>query len=117
MPPWSCTAFGNARLAVYDPSVCVTCNDSVVGPVALITTFTVATVVACALFVRLVARRPSAIKRRISTITVIINHAQTISILGSLLRMACNSGGHLCLRLNVFDFPQASCILDDGDTS
>ena len=85
--------------------------------VALIATFTVATVVAFALFV-VSSRVPSALKRWVSTIAILINHAQTISILGSLhlgwpmsVRMVISA-----LRLNVFDFPQASCIFAEEGT-
>lgn len=121
IPPDSCTAFMGAdgadlRLSITDPDQCVACTDGDAAAVALVLGLSVGGVILLVVFVRLVLRHPSSYKRWVSTVAIFISHAQTIGILGS-LDLSWPSPIKLfigALRLQLFNLPQASCLLPGG---
>ena len=75
VPPEGCSAFANARPSVADPNECVLCDNLTAGLVFGICVV-VAGVAALAVFIRIIIRHPKALKRWVSTATILINHAQ-----------------------------------------
>ena len=85
LPPLSCRAFGdNFAVALEDPSKCVGCGTSLVVPIAVMAGLLLLFVACLVGYIRLVHRYPDAIRKGVSTASLLIGHAQTVSILTSL---------------------------------
>ena len=82
LPPLSCSAFaGNYFLSIKDPSTCEKCDWS---PLLLFIVIAVILILAFSYFIRLILRYPRARRTWVSTITIMINHAQTLAVLAGL---------------------------------
>ena len=114
LPPLGCSAFGpRYMLRLANPYECDLCPESLAWPIARLVAVGVAVVSCAAAYVALVVRHPEALRRWVSTLTIFMNHAQTMSIVGSLGLDWPASVRHLlrALSLDVLNVPQASCIL------
>ena len=114
VPPFECSAFLNAYQSISNPNAaCVICEDGETTTVAIIITIlAVVGAVAIIIFIRLVVRYPSATTRWVSTVAILINHAQTAGIIAG-LRLGWPhslSAMAAALRLNFAAFPQVSCL-------
>ena len=110
--PQSCTAFGlNAELNVLDPYTCIACNDA--SPVGILSAAVLAIVTAFAAFTRYALRHPQAAMRSISTLALLITHAQTVAVTASLaLKWPPLFTQLLALvSLNPLNLPAVSCLL------
>ena len=118
VPPDGCSAFADVKLSVTDPNKCVLCDDQTAGLV-LVGVCILIGIVALAAFVCFIVRHPAALKRWVSTAAILINHAQTASILASmrldwprsLLAIAS------ALKLNLLMLPSAGCFVGGEDGS
>ena len=85
LAPYACSAFGEwARLKIDDPSECDACDGSMAPTIALL----VSTLILClgllVVYVIIILRYPEALRRWLSFAIILVNHTQTLSILGSL---------------------------------
>ena len=73
LPPRSCAAFGaNFVVALDDPSQCVECGASVVLPVVAMLLLLVAFAVGLAGYVRLIQKHPKAMRRGLTTVSILV---------------------------------------------
>ncbi|EOD23090.1 hypothetical protein EMIHUDRAFT_195665 [Emiliania huxleyi CCMP1516] len=116
VPPGSCSAFGDARLSITDPTQCEHCGSIVTGSIIVASVAALA-ILALVAFIRLVVRQPASLKRWVSTAVILISHAQTFAVIGSLhldwpdsvLAIAA------AFRLDFISIPAASCFLSPVD--
>ena len=86
LPPVSCNAFGETFMVrARAPDTCERCGALWLNVVLLSLGF-VAMVVALVVYVWIIKRSDSALRQWVSTLSIVINHLQTISIIG-LLRL------------------------------
>ena len=116
IPPDSCTAFaGDVRPSIVNPNECVVCGDMTAGFIfiGVLTFFGVA---AFAYFIFLVIRHPKAITRWVSSASILINHAQTASIIASMRIDWPHSFRAIAsvFELNIFVLPSFSCLFSAG---
>ena len=84
IPPEGCHAFGaTRRQALNDKFECLQCNrrQAALLTIVGVSTFMVLTLVS---YLYLISKYPSALKRWVSTVSIIISHVQTVSIVGNL---------------------------------
>ena len=105
------------QLSLADPNKCVVCDDQTAGLV-LVGVCILIGIVALAAFVRLVVRHPAALKRWVSTAAILINHAQTASIIASMRLEWPRSLVAIAsaLKLNMLMLPSASCFVGGEDS-
>ena len=85
LPPLSCRAFGNDFVvALEDPSKCVGCGTSLAVTVAVMVGLLLFFVAFIVGYVVLINRYPGALRKGVSTASLLIGHMQTVSILTSL---------------------------------
>ena len=117
IPPVGCSAFADAQLFVADPNECVVC-DNVTVDLVVVSLCILVGVSALAVFIRFVIRNPAALKlkRWVSSAAILINHAQTASIIASMrlewprsLRVITAA-----LQLDLIMLPSASCLFGKG---
>ena len=84
LPPNSCSAFASAVQSLTDPTECSICDGNNVSATALVVGVASAAFLALFVFVRLTIKHPQSLKRWVSTITILIQHAQVITLIGSL---------------------------------
>lgn len=112
LPPNSCRGFANAVQSITHPRECVVCNEHSLREAGLAISFGASLIVLTALFIFALVRKPTKLIRRWgSTVSLLINHAQTLAILEEL--------GHglppfvnkvfAFVSLNVFYVPELAC--------
>ena len=85
LPPLSCKAFGdNSVVSLEDPNKCVGCSTSVSVTVAVMVGLLLLFVACLVGYIRLISRYPDALRKGVSTASLLIGHMQTVSILTSL---------------------------------
>ena len=94
------------------PARCEICPKSMGGPIALVVGFALAALAVVAAYVVVIVRSPGALRRWVSTLTILVNHALTVGIIGSLQLSWPVSVQHIIafLGLNMLHLPQASCL-------
>lgn len=70
-------------MSITDPTKCVYCDNLIAGS-ATVASVAALALVALLAFICFVVRKPAALKRWVSTIVIVINHTQTISVISSL---------------------------------
>ena len=112
VPPYGCSAFeGDWRESITDSNACVSCT--VPYAIVLIGVGIVLMVGFC-IIIRLAVQDRSSLKRWVSTATILINHAQTASIIASLRLEWPNSLIELASALRL-EMPHASCLFNYSD--
>ena len=119
LPPQSCLAYGGSYVVRSDsPTQCVKCIKklyAVLALVGLLTAFALL-LVSYAFFM---LKHPSALKRWVSTFSIVICHLQTISILSS-LRLAWPQSAEAVFSALVvnginLDAARPECLSDERD--
>ena len=113
VPPNSCTAFGDQyRLSLSNPFECDECPASFLFPALKFGGIILLALVAVIAYVLIVMRHPEALARWVSTLTILFNHAQTLSILGQLGLAMPVSADYVfrALSLDVLKVPDAACL-------
>ena len=102
-----------ARHALTNPNTCVACSGNETAYVALLIVVALAALVALALFARHSVRHPHERKRGVSSVLLLVTHAQALSLLGYLrldwppaVRWLIDD----VLSLNLFNVPAATCV-------
>jgi len=118
LAPQSCTAFGKAQPNVLDPYTCIACDADDATQVGILSAAVLAILAAFVAFTRYALRHPQAAMRSISTLTLLITHAQTVAVAASLaLKWPPLFSQVLALvSLNPLNLPAVSCLLKtNGD--
>ena len=111
VPPYGCSAFeGDWRESITDSNACVSCTVPIYA-IVLIGVGIVLIMVGFCTVIRLAVRHRSSLKRWVSTATILINHAQTASIIASLRLEWPNSLIELASALRL-EMPHASCLFN-----
>ena len=85
LPPFSCSAFGSwARLSIDDAHRCDPCDRDFTATKVLLAFAAVALVGSTIAFIVVMVRYPEVLRRWISVIFILVNHTQTLSVLGTL---------------------------------
>lgn len=112
IPPNGCTAFEGAIPSIADPNECVLCDTFITGLIVIGVCILVG-LVFLAVAVRFIVRHPNIMKRWVSSASILLNHAQTASIIAS-MRMRWPSSlraSASALKLDLFMLPSASCLI------
>lgn len=84
LPPLSCKAFGKTfQPRANDETKCLRCEGTA-GAIAGLSVLATLFVLGLVAYIRLIQKYPAAIKRWIATAAIMVNHVQTVSILGNL---------------------------------
>lgn len=115
-----CYAFGRRyRQSSSDVFACVDCSDGIpLLPIVLVSTVAAVALAALFAFVAWARRASGAAQQRLSTITLIVSHVQSVAILGSLplgwpaiVQAVLNAVSFRLPKL----IPQAECFLGSSD--
>ena len=117
LAPQSCTAFGKAQPNVLDPYTCIACDVDDATSRGILSAAVLAVVTVFTAFTRYALRHPQAAMRSVSTLTLLITHAQTVAITASLaLKWPPLFSQLLALvSLNPRNLPAVSCLLKTGN--
>lgn len=81
LPPDSCSAFGNEyRVSTLEPALCVRCADPLITLI-VVSSILVAFVLALVAYVYFISRYPRALRRWVSSVSIVVTHIQTLSII------------------------------------
>ena len=84
VPPGTCDAFGGElAVSLDDPSHCVSCND-LSGTIAATVVVILVSLLVLVGYVRMIQRDPTALRKYVTTISILVAHMQTVSILTTL---------------------------------
>jgi hypothetical protein len=121
LPPLSCSAFGPGtyQLSMSDPMTCDLCPSDLAIPILVFSGSVCGALATVALYVVVIVRYPSALRRWVSTLTILAVQSQTIGILSDLgLETPASVQAAMgILSLNVLHIPRAACILGSGELS
>ena len=90
LPPDSCSAFGNEyRVSTLEPALCVRCADPLITLI-VVSSILVAFVLALVAYVYFISRYPRALRRWVSSVSIVVTHIQTLSIISQVFRLRIN---------------------------
>lgn len=118
VPPNSCTAFGSRyQLSLTDPTQCDYCPADLTGPIVMIVAFALGAALILVAYVVITLLFSAALARWISTLTILVTHAQTLSIISGMglawpqsLIVVMSA-----LRFEMLAIPEAACIFASSD--
>ena len=84
LPPDSCSAFAGVTQSLTDPTECSVCDGNHVVATIIVVAAALFGLLALFVFVRLTVRYPQSQKRWVSTVTILINQAQVLTLISSL---------------------------------
>ena len=84
LPPDSCSAFAGVTQSLTDPTECSVCDGNHVVATIIVVAAALFGLLALLVFVRLTVRYPQSQKRWVSTVTILINQAQVLTLISSL---------------------------------
>ena len=121
LPPLSCSAFqGRYRLSLSDPLACEPCEINILAIVLMLSGGALTTLLVLVLFAVLVVRYPGALRRWISTVTIIINHTQSVAVLYA-MRLDWPLSLKQAIALMSLDImlslPSSACLFDEDSPS
>ena len=109
---FSCTAFGfMARLKLDVPNECDKCDGDQTGTILLILLMVVLMVIGLTAYVIIILKFPEALRRWVSFAIILVNHTQTLSILGSLNLTWPPIVKIILSALTLFQIESATCLL------
>ena len=109
---FSCNAFGPmARLKLNEPNECDKCDGDQTGTVLLILLMVVLMLIGLTAYVIIILRFPEALRRWVSFAIILVNHTQTLSILGSLNLTWPPIVKMILSALTLFQIQSATCLL------
>ena len=112
LPPYSCTAFGvMARPKMDDPTKCDDCKGDKTPVYVLIICTVLLVLLGLTCYVIIIIRYPNALRRWVSFAIILVNHTQTLSILGTLDLSWPPTVRKILSALTLFQIESASCIL------
>ena len=123
VPPHSCSAFGGDgkvyRMSIANPDECEECPDSAVASIIALSSTVGAAFLLLLGYVYIVARHPEALRRWVSTLTILVNHAQTVSILSGLGLEYPETVRYTMalMSLEALSVPDTSCLLAELEIS
>ena len=98
LPPDSCSAFGNEyRVSTLEPALCVRCADPLITLI-VVSSILVAFVLALVAYVYFISRYPRALRRWVSSVSIVVTHIQTLSIISQVFRLRINPP-FFCFRI------------------
>ena len=84
VPPSSCQAFGKRfELKLSDPNECIECED-LLKIAVLFAGLLACFLIALSVYIRLMVRDPAGVKKWVSSTIILVNHGQTLSLIGLL---------------------------------
>ena len=109
---FSCTAFGSmARLKLDAPNECDKCDGDQTGTILLILLMTCLLLICLTAYVIIILKFPEALRRWVSFAIILVNHTQTLSIIGSLNLTWPPTVKMILSALTLFQIESASCLL------
>ena len=115
LPPFSCTAFGGrARMSISEASVCYPCDEGLGPTIALVGATIFVLLLVFLLYVVIILRYPDALRRWVSYFIILVNHTQTLSILGAIDFAWPPSVLFILRALSLFQIESTSCLFPQG---
>ena len=109
---FSCTAFGfMARVKLDEANECDKCDGDQTGTIFLILLMVALMVIGLTTYVIIILKYPEALRRWVSFAIILVNHTQTLSILGSLNLTWPPIVKMILSALTLFQVQSASCLL------
>ena len=118
VPGFSCSNIG-LHPTLSDPNECEECPESNLVTILWLAGVGVAITAALIAYIITVIRFPDALARWVSTLTILFNHAQTVSVIGTLgLPWPISVKSIVtAFSLEIIEIPGTSCLFDVGQES
>lgn len=112
LPPMDCSAFGDrARLSIDNANECDGCTGSLTSTIVLAVSMSIIAMLGLLTFLIIIVRYPSAMRRWMSIVLIVLNHTQTLSIVSALDLKWPKSVLFILRALTIFKVQSSSCLM------